>query len=351
MNLPPSTPSPLYRKIQQNRLSLASSKNSLIIDSPRALNSPSHFKTSNSTFPRKTDKTLTLEPNSFDSSNVPMRNSGNKLMKSATIIIPQMSHNRMVSTTQKSVKFKSGLDEIEEDIGQDYLLGSGKLLKMNSPRSPISKQHARSKTEANFKKTDDTYISNTPKDFIKNSYNYDPNFKKTFDAFLNGEADLKSLMDIKNFPSLYYFNPKEKHKLTYFNQNKVQTPLTERRLVFTQRTDKRKESSTSREKKCTSSPTKSKVLKHFDQIKEIIKNRLILKKKIKKEAFFLNDWNVKFFQNFYSITKEYIEKIKKKDLITVNVNKNYYENSLPTAQRLMKGFTLMNYTKSPSKKQ
>lgn len=260
----------------------------------------------------------------------------------------------MVSTTQKSVKFKSGLDEIEEDIGQDYLLGSGKLLNMNSPRSPVSKQHARSKTEANFKKIDETYITNTPKDFIKNSYNYDPNFKKTFEAFLNGEADLKSLMDIKNFPSLYYFNPKEKSKLTYFNQNKVQTPLTERRLVFTQRTDRRKESSTSREKKCIT-PTKlqdqskRKVLKHFDQIKEIIKNRLILKKKIKKEAFYLNDWNVKFFQNFYSITKEYIEKIKKKDLITVNVNKNYYENSLPTAQRLMKGFTLMNYTKNPSK--
>lgn len=88
-------------------------------------------------------------------------------------------------------------------------------------------------------------------------------------------------------------------------------------------------------------------VQHFGKIKNIIKQRIILKKKIKKEAFQTNEWNVKFFQNLYSITKEYIEKIKKKDLITLNTSKNYYDKDIPTGNRLLKDFTLLNYMKNP----
>ena len=93
------------------------------------------------------------------------------------------SHNNRILSTQKTVKFKSKLDDIEEDIGQDYLLGNtGKsLLKPTTPKNNNEKQHFRSKTEVDLKNNEENpYITNTPKDFIKTSYNYDPNFKKTF---------------------------------------------------------------------------------------------------------------------------------------------------------------------------
>lgn len=371
----------MFKRSQPKHLSLFSSKSNLM-DSPQLMPSPIPPRDSPFTSRRKSKKfsspplfskkTLTSqESNSWENNNNILssnsQQSSHRYSKSNTMMadFPKtvQSHNNRILSTQKTVKFKSKLDDIEEDIGQDYLLGNtGKsLLKPTTPKNNNEKQHFRSKTEVDLKNNEENpYITNTPKDFIKTSYNYDPNFKKTFESFLEGEADIENLMNIKNFPSLYVFNPHDKSKLTYVHQKKPHNvkqsgTLTERRMTFTQRNDKKKESFifTNKEKQITSpskveDQSKRKVLKHFDQIKEIIKNRLMLKKKIKKEAFFLNDWNVKFFQNFYSITKEYIEKIKKKDLLTVNVNKNYYEKDYPTAQRLMKDFTLMNYTKNPS---
>ena len=264
----------------------------------------------------------------------------------------KVSSQKTKISSQKAVRFQSNLDEIEEDIDQDYLLGNiGKSL--INPKSP---KHIRSKTESQtpLKNIENPYLTHTPKDFVKNSFNYDPNFKKTFECFINGEVGLESLMEIKNFPSLYVFNENDRKKLSFTdhrkiikNEKKEASPKSEKKQQDSLISSEENKENTSTSIK-TELNSKNSVLKHFDQIKEIIKKRLFLKKKIKKEAFQLNDWNVKFFQNFYSITKEYIEKIKKKDLITVNVMKNYYEKDYPTAHRLMKNFTLMNYTKNPS---
>lgn len=222
-------------------------------------------------------------------------------------------------------------------------------------------------------KSNNSSFLDPPRDFIKNSFDYDSNFKKTFESYLNGETDLNSVMNIKNFPSLYVFNKRADNKITYVHPKKFENniksgALTDRKITspnsnnynnYTKGIDIKRESvnlhaNSISERKIDKIPigtTKNaKALAHFDQIKEIIKQRLLLKKKIKKEAFQLNDWNVKFFQNFYSITKEYIEKIKKKDLVTVNPNKNYYDKDYPTYQRLMKNFSILNYTKTPLSK-
>lgn len=359
----------MSQQIIPKRLSISSSYSSFI-DSPRIIATPLRFKNPLRNQNKKVSITIPKLDNSNDQNDINFqserirKNFNNKFMKSPTLspskfikIPSSASDNQKIissikgTSSYKTVKFKAELNEIEEDGDHDYLLGNmGKSLIRN-------KKHLRSKTEKYAENNNvNPYVSNTPKDFVKSQFNYDPNFKKTFESFINGKTDMKSLMNIKNFPSLFKFNENEQNKLT--NISLLPKPkigsLTERKFI--KKNEEKKEeslSNTSKDKKINESlkdvsSTKNTALRHFDQIKEIVQKRLMLKKKIKNEAFEVNDWNVKFFQNFYSITKEYIEKIKKKDIITVNVKKNYYDKDYPTSQRLMKNFTFMNYTKSPS---
>lgn len=346
-------------------ISLTNENKSNASSSPRNVSSPFSARFPNQTNKLERQQSFHFRVKSNNEGSTQFENSSinqhenNRNPKTASINRELRKMNSIIShtpTNRNKVRFKTNLREIEE---VDYLLGN-KTNQNITPKkkhlgnvSPISNNKNSTKITKNFSSP---LLSETPKDFIKSPYHYDPNFKKTFESYLNGGADLNTLMDIKNFPSVFEYTPHESNKLTYKRaQGRAHFKsgaLTERKTELNQNKyfEKKRESSSFVErdfKKAKSMINTNKVSHHFNQIKEIIKQRLLLKKKIKKEAFQLNDWNVKFFQNFYSITKEYIEKITKKDLVTVNPNKHYYEKDYPTYQRLMRGFTIQNYTKTP----
>ena len=223
-------------------------------------------------------------------------------------------HDLLLGNLSKSIYFKKNLDR--------------KLQRQKSSKEPLSTKN-------------DPYTLEIPADFIKQPCSYNKNFKEAFASFLKGEIDMETLQTLKNFPNVYKFDSESKRispvkKLQMARQFTISgiNNNVEKNLNFNSNQEK------SIEKKGN----------YYDIMRKIVMDRILYKKKIKNEGLQYRTFNSKFLENFYSINKNYAEKIENKDLLAVNNSKKYYNKSDVSTSKILNGFSLRGITKKAGNK-
>jgi len=206
------------------------------------------------------------------------------------------------------------VEKNDDDYDNDLLLGNlskSLFLKKNLDK----KLHRQKPLKESIIVKDDPFIYESPANFVKQPYFYNKNFKEAFSSYLKGEIDMDILQTLKNFPSVYEFDSYSK-KLFSLKQN----PKTASFNTIEKNTNEiiPNSSATNRNEETILNRKGH----YYDQVKKLIKDRVLYKKMIKNEGSQYRSFNSKFLENFYSINKDYAEKIKNNDLLNRIVRKN-----------------------------
>ena len=223
-------------------------------------------------------------------------------------------HDLLLGNLNKSIYFKKNLDR--------------KLQRQKSSKEPLL-----------FTKND-PYTLETPADFIKQPCSYNKNFKEAFASFLKGEIDIETLQTLKNFPNVYKFDSESKRISSVKKQMARQFTVSGTNNILEKNINFHSNQEKSKEKKGN----------YYDIMRKIVMDRILYKKKIKNEGLQYRTFNSKFLENFYSINKNYAEKIENKDLLAVNNSKKYYNKSDVSKSKVLNGFSLRGITKRAGNK-
>lgn len=255
-------------------------------------------------------------------------------------LLQKRSINRKSSILKKiNYKFRKTIKTIESPINKDDLDNTDFLFEHYN-KSLYSKISEKSAEKLKFKKNSDNkinekhFLEETPSSFKKEDFFHNKNFKKLFTAFLNNQTDMNTLIKIKNFPHIFAFDENSDYLVK--ENNKKEINENRKKIIKF----KFNENTSEIPQKIIKEETEKK-LDNFDSLRKLINERIAYKKIIKNEGNKTMELNVKFLQNFYSIYKEYIEKIKKKDLLAINTTKSYYEKCVPPNTKLLKHCTFL----------
>lgn len=135
-------------------------------------------------------------------------------------------------------------------------------------------------------------------------------FSNAFDGYLDGKYELKQVIQAKNFPKKFYEQfMKNDEKSKDENLLKRKVPINEKEVE-----------------------NRKKALDNFKKISTTINDRIQFKKSVKEELDKINPYYIvsskdpKFFQNFFYVSNNYLDKIKNKDLLNSDTQKKYYLN-------------------------
>lgn len=187
----------------------------------------------------------------------------------------------------------------------------------------------------------DPFLLESPANFGKDPFTYNKNFKMAFSSYLKGEIDSETLQTLRNFPSLYEFDSFTKSLCPQNKLNKSQRTTCE---ISKGEKLPQEETSSQRIKLKIENANNPKE-NFYDMVKKVIKERIQYKKQMKSEVSQYRTFNSKFLEQFYSINKEYAEKITNKDLLSQNTSKKYYEKTQYSASKILHGCTVRGIVK------
>ena len=224
------------------------------------------------------------------------------------------------------------IEKNDEDYENDLLLGNlteSIFYKKVQDNEIIYQNNIKNKPKV---VTNDPFLTESPAEFLKQPCCYNKNFKKAFQSYLKGDIDLNSLQTLKNFPHVYEFDS-ETNKIS---QSKLKKPKKLSISAFNVKEQTMEESSK------RDDDFNKKKGHYFDEVKKLVHNRIIYKKKMKSEGMQYRSFNSKFLENFYSINKDYVEKIKNKDLLGIPNDKKYFEKKVPSFSKMLKNCSLIS---------
>ena len=135
-------------------------------------------------------------------------------------------------------------------------------------------------------------------------------FFNAFHGYLDGKYDFKQVIQAKNFPKKFY------EKFMKNDDNPRDEKLIKRKVAINEKETERRK----------------KALANFKKISNTINDRIQFKKNVKEELDKINPYYIisskdpKFFQNFFYVSNNYLDKIKNKDLLNSDTQKKYYLN-------------------------
>lgn len=257
----------------------------------------------------------------------------NSVMQAPKFSVEEVLRRR--STKSLHTLHNNAIEKSDDDYDHDLLLGN--LSKSIYFKKNLDRKLQRQKSSKEpLLAKNDPYTLETPADFIKQPCSYNKNFKEAFASFLKGEIDIETLQTLKNFPNVYKFDSESK-RLSPFKKQQMARQFTisginnfvEKNINFNSNQEK------SKEKKGN----------YYDIMRKVVMDRILYKKKIKNEGLQYRTFNSKFLENFYSINKNYAEKIENKDLLAVNNSKKYYDKSDVSTSKILNGFSLRGISK------